>query len=64
MNYETINYAYLSGFLESELRALTYDPHYLDFAPGDYAGRADYVKKLIEDARQKAIDYDKQAKSA
>lgn len=63
MNYETINYAYLAGILESELRALTYDPHFLDIPSGDYAGRADYVKKLIEGAKQKAIDFDKEIKS-
>jgi len=63
MNYETINYAYLSGILESELRALTYDPNYIDFASGDYAGRAEYVKKLIEGAKQKAIDFNKPVES-
>jgi hypothetical protein len=62
MNIEVMNYAYLSGFLESELRALAYDDKF--FRIKDTNDRIDYLKKLISNAHAKTVDFEKQVKGA
>ena len=61
MNYETVNYAYLSGILESEIYNLAYDEKFIKIR--DCNDRREYVKKVIENAKQKALDFEKQMKS-
>lgn len=55
MNNTTMNYAYLAGFLESELTALAYDNKFekLD-TPTE---KLDYIKKLIANANKNAKDF-------
>ena len=55
MNTTTINYAYLAGFLESELTALAYDAKFeqLD-TPTE---KLEYIKKLIAIANKSAKDF-------
>jgi hypothetical protein len=62
MNYETINYAYLSGILESEIYTLAYDEKFLKMRDCD--ARRDYAKKVVENARQKTLDFEKRMKGA
>jgi len=57
MNNETINYAYLAGFLESELRALPYDSKFINLKKNDHDGRVTYIKNLIETAHKKAKEF-------
>lgn len=62
MNYETVNYAYLSGFLESEIYNLAYDDKFLKIRDCD--DRREYVKKLVENAKQNALNFEKKIKAA
>jgi hypothetical protein len=57
-----MNYAYLSGMLESELRSLAYDEKF--FKMKNHDDRIEYVKKLIADANVKAIEFEKQVSAA
>jgi hypothetical protein len=61
MNYETIDYAYLSGILHSELVALAYDDK---FPKNDFTARREYIDKIYENAKKKAIEFEKQVKAA
>jgi hypothetical protein len=58
MNNETINYAYLAGFLESELRSLPYDDKFILLKKNDFDGRVAYIKKVIENAHIKAKEFE------
>jgi hypothetical protein len=58
-----MNYPYLAGFLESELRALAYDSKFLSFKKSDDNARMEYVKKLIENAHKKTIDFESTVKA-
>lgn len=55
MNNEAINYAYLAGFLESELKSLAYDETFASLKNG--SDRRDYVANLIKNANKAAKDY-------
>ena len=57
MNYETINYCYLCGLLESELTTLAYDDKFLKMK--NYDDRRDYVKAVIARANLKANEFEK-----
>lgn len=46
------NYAFLAGFLESELKNLAYDEKFRNFKSVGY--RLDYVQKIINNAMLKA----------
>lgn len=58
MNNTPINYAYLAGFLESELRGLPYEDKFILLKKNDFDGRVAYIKKAIEDAHKKAIEFE------
>lgn len=57
MNNTAINYAFLAGFLEAELKSLAYDETFASLKNGN--DRLDYVTKLIEGANKTAKDYSK-----
>lgn len=51
---DTPNYAYLTGWLQAELRGLCWD---LKFEKMSVEARTDYVNKLIEEAHLEAAKY-------
>jgi hypothetical protein len=55
MNNQTINYAYLAGFLEAELKSLAYDETFASLNNG--SDRREYVTKLISNANKAAVEY-------
>lgn len=55
MNNTTINYAYLAGFLEAELKSLAYDETFASLKNG--SDRRDYVANLIKNANDSAKEY-------
>jgi hypothetical protein len=55
MNNTTINYAYLAGFLEAELKSLAYDETFASLK--NASDRRDYVINLIKNANKAAKDY-------
>ena len=55
MNNQTINYAYLAGFLEAELKSLAYDETFASLKNG--SDRRDYVANLIKNANKVAVEY-------
>lgn len=62
MNYETINYAYLSGVLQSELEFLAGDDKFCNIKNHDE--RRQYINKIVENAKVKARKYESLVKSA
>lgn len=62
MNYETVNYAYLAGFLESQLRSLATDYRFSKMDCTEE--RAQYIKNLIDEANKNAKDFEKKMKAA
>ena len=52
MNYDTINYAYLSGFLQSELYNLAYDEKFAKLT--SHLDRKQYIEKIVSEANAKA----------
>lgn len=57
MNYETINYCYLAGMLESELTSLAYDEKFVKMK--DHNDRLEYLKAIVAKAHSKANDFEK-----
>lgn len=55
MNTEVINYAYLAGYLESELKSLAYDKKFLSMGTG--LEREDYLRSRIKLANDEAAKY-------
>lgn len=55
MNYETINYAYLAGYLESEMKSLAYDKKFLTLSIG--LEREEYIRSRIQIANDEASKY-------
>ena len=55
MNNTTINYAYLAGFLEAELKSLAYDETFASLKNG--SDRRDYVINLIKNANNAAKEF-------
>jgi hypothetical protein len=61
MNNETINYAYLAGMMESEMRFLAFDEKFIKMK--DHNDRLEYVKDIIERAHTKAHEFEAQMSS-
>lgn len=55
MNKEIINYAYLAGYLESELKALAHDKKFLSLDTG--LEREEYLRARIKLANDEAVKY-------
>jgi hypothetical protein len=62
MNYETVNYAYLSGFLKSELYNLAYDEKFVKMK--SYLERKQYIDKIVSEANTKAKEFEASVKAA
>ena len=56
MNTIEMNYAYLAGMLESELRFLAYDEKF--FQMKDHNDRIEYVKGIITRANAKTKEFE------
>lgn len=56
MNTVEMNYAYLAGMLESELRFLAYDEKF--FQMKDHNDRIEYVKAIIARANAKTKEFE------
>lgn len=61
MNYDTINYAYLAGFLEAELKSLAHDRTFAKMKDSD--DKRTYINKLIKNATDAAKEYDAKLKA-
>ena len=55
MNNTTINYAFLAGFLEAELKSLAYDETFASLKNG--CDRLDYVQNRIKNANKAAKEH-------
>ena len=55
MNAQVMNYAYLAGYLESELKALAYDKTFLSMDTS--LEREDYLRSRIKIANDAAATY-------
>lgn len=51
-----MNYAYLSGFLQSKLEHLATDDKFLKMRSDE--SRKQYVKEMIREAQMKSIDFE------
>jgi len=57
-NTSSTNYPYLAGYLSSALRNLGDDLTFLSFKKNDYAGRAEYISKIIREANEAAAEFE------
>lgn len=62
MNHDTINYAYLSGFLQSELYNLAYDEKFAKLK--SHLDRKQYIDKIVSEANAKAKEFEAKLKAA
>jgi hypothetical protein len=53
----TVNYAYLSGALESVIKNLAYDYAFSKISKNDIAGQTAYLEKLVESCRKDAAEF-------